>query len=91
MKDSARASTFPLTMLARMRALDPFRADLLLAGAFLIEALIELAVIVPDDAPHPALAVLLIAVVASALAVRRADLEPRTQRQAAAAADGAVD
>jgi signal transduction histidine kinase len=54
-----------------MRALDPFRADLLLAGAFLIEALIELAVIVPDDAPHPALAVLLIAVVASALAVRR--------------------
>jgi signal transduction histidine kinase len=71
MKEAARASTFPRTMLARMRALDPFRADLLLAVAFLIEALVELAVIVPDDAPHPALAVLLVAVTAFALAVRR--------------------
>ena len=39
-------------MLARMRAIDPFRADLLLAAFFLVEALAELVFLVPDDAPH---------------------------------------
>src|SRR5919109_749644 len=58
-------------MLARMRALDPFRADLLLAGAFLVEAFVEVAVLVPDGAPHHALAALVIVVMAFALAIRR--------------------
>ena len=71
MKDPARASNFPEAMLARMRALDPFRADLLLAGVFLVEALGELAVLVPDDAQHNALAALMIVVTAVALAIRR--------------------
>jgi signal transduction histidine kinase len=54
-----------------MRALDPFKADLLLAGLFLVEALGELVVLVPDGAPHQAGAALLIVVEAAALAVRR--------------------
>jgi signal transduction histidine kinase len=58
-------------MLARMRALDPFRVDLLLAAVFLVEALGELAVFVPEDAQHKWAAALLIAVEAVALAVRR--------------------
>src|SRR5215216_6441315 len=60
-----------LAMLARMRALDPFRADLLLAAVFLVEALGELVVLVPDDAPHRWGAVLLILLEAAALAIRR--------------------
>jgi hypothetical protein len=39
-------------MLARLRAMDPFRADLLLAAAFLVEATTELLLLVPDDASH---------------------------------------
>ena len=70
-KDVARAITVLATMLARLRALDPFRADLLLAGAFLIEALGELVVLVPDGAPRPGLAALLIFVAAFSLAIRR--------------------
>jgi signal transduction histidine kinase len=58
-------------MLARMRALDPFKADLLLAGLFLVEALGELVVLVPDGAPHQLGAALLILAEAAALAVRR--------------------
>jgi signal transduction histidine kinase len=54
-----------------MRALDPFRADLLLAAVFLVEALGELVVLVPDGAPHRLGAALLIAVEAAALALRR--------------------
>jgi signal transduction histidine kinase len=52
-------------MLARLRALDPYRADLLLACAFLVEALCELAFLVPDDAPRKWLAAL--AIVGNAL------------------------
>ena len=58
-------------MLARMRALDPFKADLLLAAVFLVEALGELVVLVPDGAPHRWGAALLIVVEAAALALRR--------------------
>ena len=58
-------------MLARLRALDPFRADLLLACAFLVEATVELIVLVPDGAPHQAAAFGLIALAAFTLAIRR--------------------
>jgi signal transduction histidine kinase len=58
-------------MLARMRALDPFRADLLLAAVFLVEALGELVLLVPDDAEHKWAAVLLVCVAAFTLAIRR--------------------
>jgi signal transduction histidine kinase len=70
-KNLGRASNVALAMLARMRALDPLRADLLLAGAFLIEAFGELAVLVPDQSRHKALAALLILIEAIALAIRR--------------------
>ena len=58
-------------MLARLRALDPRRADLLLAGAFLVEALGELFLLVPPDAEGKPWVVLLLATVAGTLAVRR--------------------
>jgi signal transduction histidine kinase len=58
-------------MLARLRALDPFKADLLLAMLFLVEGLGELVVLVPDPAPHRWAAALLILAEAAALAVRR--------------------
>jgi len=58
-------------MLARLRALDPFRADLLLACAFLVEALVELIVLVPSGAPHQAAALGLIVLAAFTLAIRR--------------------
>ena len=70
--DRARARDYCLpAMLARMRALDPFRADLLLAGAFLVEAFVELTLLVPDRARHHAVAALVIVVLAVALAIRR--------------------
>jgi signal transduction histidine kinase len=58
-------------MLARMRALDPHKADLLLAAVFLVEALGELVVLVPDTAPHRWGAALLILLEAVALSLRR--------------------
>jgi signal transduction histidine kinase len=58
-------------MLARMRQLHPHKADLLLAGVFLAEALGELVVLVPDKAQHQWAAALLIGVEATALAIRR--------------------
>jgi signal transduction histidine kinase len=58
-------------MLARMRALDPFKADLLLAVAFLVEALGELVVLVPDSARYESAVVLLFVAEAFALAIRR--------------------
>jgi signal transduction histidine kinase len=58
-------------MLARMRALDPLKADLLLAAVFLVEALGELVVLVPDRAQHDWAAALLILVEAVGLALRR--------------------
>jgi signal transduction histidine kinase len=67
----AREARVALTMLARLRALDPFRADLLIAAVFLVEAFVELVVLLPDDAPHQWAMVLLILVEAAGLAVRR--------------------
>jgi signal transduction histidine kinase len=67
----APAIKVSLSMLARIRALDPFRADLLLAGAFLVEGFVELFVFVPSDAPYHWLAALLIAVEAAMLSIRR--------------------
>ncbi len=58
-------------MLARIRALDPFRADLLLACAFLVEAIGELVLLVPADASQDLLAALLILIAAFSLAIRR--------------------
>jgi len=58
-------------MLARLRAMDPFRADLVLAAAFLVEGLVELLVLVPDDAPRKGIMALVVAGLAACLAVRR--------------------
>jgi signal transduction histidine kinase len=54
-----------------MRALDPFKADLLLALVFFVEAVGEIVVLVPQHADYKGIAVLLVAVEAAALAVRR--------------------
>ena len=59
-------------MLARLRALDPLRADLLLAGLFFVEALLEVLFLVPDGHRRQVAAVvLLVAALAVALAIRR--------------------
>ena len=58
-------------MLARMRAIDPFRADLLLAVVFLVEAIVELWLLVPDGAPYNGWAIALIVALAFTLAIRR--------------------
>lgn len=59
------------TMLARLRAMDPFRADLLLAGLFFLEASAEVFLLVPADAQHKGAVVLLLAALAGTLAIRR--------------------
>ena len=70
--DLPRAYGYGCTaMLARLRAMDPYRVDLLLAALFLVEALGELAILVPGDAPHRWLAALAIAGNAVCLAIRR--------------------
>jgi signal transduction histidine kinase len=71
MKNPASAFRVTLTMLARLRALDPFRQDLLLAGVLLIEGMAELTFLVPDGADHDAYAALLITIAASTVAIRR--------------------
>jgi signal transduction histidine kinase len=71
MKDPARGFKVGRTMLARLRALDPFRQDLLLAVALFIEGMAELTFLVPDRADQDAYAVLLIAIAASTVAIRR--------------------
>ena len=58
-------------MLARLRAMDPYRADLLLAAAFLVEALAELVLLVPDRAPDKWVPLLVIVGTAACLAIRR--------------------
>src|ERR1044071_3663542 len=58
-------------MLARMRAIAPVRADLLVAALFFVEAIVELVVLVPDGAHHNAWAVALILALAGCLATRR--------------------
>ena len=58
-------------MIARLRALDPLRADLLLAGVFLVEVLLEIFVLVDDGRGLRWLAVVMAAALAFALAIRR--------------------
>ena len=58
-------------MLGRLRTMDPYRADLLLAAAILVEGLVELAVLPPDGAPYRAGATAVIVVLAFAVAIRR--------------------
>jgi signal transduction histidine kinase len=59
------------TAIARLRTLDPLRADLLLAAAFLVEALAELFALVPSQTPDRALAIALLVGLAAAIAARR--------------------
>ena len=58
-------------MLARVRALGPFRADLLLAAALFLEQLLELAVLPPEGAPHRGWAIAFCFVLGLAVAIRR--------------------
>ena len=51
--------------------MDPFRADLLLAAVYLVEAFGELRILVPDGAPHMGAAMLLVCIGAFTLAIRR--------------------
>jgi hypothetical protein len=58
-------------MLARLRAMDPYRADLLLASALLVEGLLEVAFLLPDDTPRDGLVAVLAAGLAGCVAIRR--------------------
>lgn len=58
------------TMLARLRAMDPYRADLLLAAALLVEGLLEVAFLLPGDTLRGVVA-LLVAGLAGCVAIRR--------------------
>jgi signal transduction histidine kinase len=60
-----------LTMLARLRAMDPFRADLLLASVLLVEGLLEVLFLLPDETPRKPLVALMVAGLAACVAVRR--------------------
>jgi signal transduction histidine kinase len=59
------------TMIARLRALDPFRADMLLAAFLLVEGLLEVVVLVPGRGPRDGLMALAVAGLAACAAVRR--------------------
>jgi signal transduction histidine kinase len=58
-------------MLARLRAMDPFRADALLAALLLVEGLLEVAILLPDDTPRDGVVVLLVAGLSGCVAIRR--------------------
>ena len=58
-------------LLERLRRLDPRQADLLLAGALLVEFQLELALLVPGHTTGRALAALMLAIEAGGLALRR--------------------
>ena len=60
-----------LTMLARLRAMDPYRADLLLAAALAVEGLLEVLLLLPDDAPRDGVIALLVVGMAGCVAIRR--------------------
>jgi signal transduction histidine kinase len=59
------------TMLARLRALDTYRADLLLAAALFVEGLLEVAFLLPEDTPRRGVVALLVAGLAACVAIRR--------------------
>ena len=73
------------SMRARLRTLDPLRADALIAVVVLAEYLFELFVLVPDGVPHRAIALAAVLLSAVGLAFRRTAPLP-----AAAAVIGAV-
>jgi signal transduction histidine kinase len=58
-------------MLGRLRSLDPYRADLLLAALFFLEAVAEIVFLVPAGTPDKWAVVLLVAGLAGVMAVRR--------------------
>jgi signal transduction histidine kinase len=60
-----------LTMLARLRAMDPFRADLLLAAALAVEGLLEVLFLLPDEAPRDGVIALMVVGMAGCVAIRR--------------------
>jgi signal transduction histidine kinase len=70
--DAARAYGYGCTaMLARLRAMDPYRADLLLASVLLVEGLLEVVFLLPDEAPRDGAIALLVAGLAGCVAIRR--------------------
>jgi signal transduction histidine kinase len=58
------------SLVARVRAMDPLRADLLLALAFLVESELEVVLLV-DGAPHAGVAAACMVPIAAGLALRR--------------------
>jgi signal transduction histidine kinase len=58
-------------MLARLRAMDPYRADLLLAAAFLVEGLLEVALLLPEGSGREGAIALLMVGLAACVAIRR--------------------
>ena len=58
-------------MLARLRVMDPYRVDLLLAAALLVEGLLEVAFLLPDETPRDGLVAVLVAGLAGCVAIRR--------------------
>ena len=56
------------TMLARLRAMDPYRADLLLAAFLLVEGLLEVVLLLPEG---KGVAAVLVATLACCIAIRR--------------------
>jgi signal transduction histidine kinase len=58
-------------MLARLRALDPLRADLLLGAFLLVEGLLEVVFLLPDGTPHDGPVAVLVAALAGCAALRR--------------------
>jgi signal transduction histidine kinase len=68
----ARAYGYGCTaMLARLRAMDPYRADLLLGAALLVEGLLEVLFLLPDEAPRDGLIALMVAGLAGCVTIRR--------------------
>jgi signal transduction histidine kinase len=59
------------SLLARLRALDAYRADALLGAVFAVEALVEVALFVPRGTPDHGAAAALMLLLAAAVAVRR--------------------
>ena len=58
-------------MLARLRAMDPYRADLLLASVLLVEGLLEVLFLLPEETPHDGLIALMVAGLAACVGIRR--------------------
>ena len=70
--DLARAYGYGCTaMLARLRAMGPYRADLLLASVLLVEGLLEVFFLLPEGTPRRGVVGLLVAGLAACVAIRR--------------------